>query len=81
MDELICPQAWKWTEIHRNLEAAHRSRNDESIPPPPEMIAPLGASISSLKHRWEDTVYWADQYGFKECIPVLTEDEEFILHH
>lgn len=81
MDELICPQSWKWNEIHRNLEAAYHDRNDQDIPPPPEMLAPLGASISSLKNRWADTVDWASTYGFAELIPVLKEEEEFIIHN
>ena len=79
-DELICPQAWKWREIYRKLEMAYEDRNDRSIPRPPDMLPP-NANAMSLKHRWEDTVNWANTNGFAEIIPVLTEEEEFIVHH
>lgn len=79
-DVLVCPQAWKWSQIYRSLEHAYEEHHGEGIPAPPEMLPP-GAGISALRNRWQDTVDWANEHGYSHLIPVLKEEEEFFVHN
>jgi hypothetical protein len=46
------------------------------ITEPPHLLPP-NASDVARKHRWEETVQWAEANGFSHLIPELPEDERY----
>jgi hypothetical protein len=87
-DEYICPQGWRWSSIYDALHHAYRDSrstvvtaesDDESpdeITEPPHLLPPNASDIAR-KHRWEETIQWAEANGFAHLIPELPEDERY----
>lgn len=73
-EDFICPMVWKWGDIYHALHTEWQSRGDEAIPEPPHMLAP-NSTDGPRKIRWEETVHWAEQYGF--TLPELAEHEKY----
>ena len=90
-EEYICPQGWRWSSIYDALHRAYKSSRStvaaadsdseateasEEITEPPHLLPP-NASDAARKHRWEETVQWAEVNGFSHLIPELPEDERY----
>ena len=87
-DEYICPQGWRWSSIYDALHRAYKGSrsnvigadsDDEApaeITEPPHLLPP-NASDVARKHRWEETIQWAEENGFSHLIPELPEDERY----
>lgn len=75
MDEqFICPFPWKWSGIYDKLHQAWIERSDEEVPEPPHLLPAL-SDDRHRQERWQETVEWAETYGFE--IPPLSEDEKY----
>ena len=74
----ICPQPYKWNEIHQRLQEAWRELGRKGSPPPTPLI--LGGWIYSgdedKKRTWEATVAWAERRGLAHLIPMLSDREK-----
>jgi hypothetical protein len=87
-EEYICPQGWRWNSIYEALHLAYKNKRSssasagsdgeevEEITEPPHLLPP-NASDAARKHRWEETVQWAEANGFSHLIPELHEDERY----
>ena len=75
-DEYICPQGWRWSSIYESLRTAWRESGNTDMEEPPHLLPP-NASDMARKHRWEETLQWADEHGFMGLIPELPEDERY----
>ena len=81
-DRFVCPQPMVWSDIHKALNNARLRRADPSIPPPPIPLI-LAASWDTpnlMKHlRWQETVTWAEDYGFADIIPELSKEQSYYM--
>lgn len=87
-EEYICPQGWRWNSIYDALHHAYKDSRSAAtaagsdgettaeITEPPHLLPP-NASDAARKHRWEETVQWAEANGFSHLIPELHEDERY----
>lgn len=90
-EEYICPQGWRWSSIYDALHRAYKesrsktaaladnedaSEESAEITEPPHLLPP-NASDVARKHRWEETIQWAEANGFSHLIPELPEDERY----
>ena len=87
-EEYICPQGWRWSSIYDALHLAYKNSRSsgasagsdgeaaKEITEPPHLLPP-NASDAARKHRWEETVQWAEANGFSHLIPELHEDERY----
>lgn len=91
-EEYICPQGWRWNSIYNTLHQAYKESRSSSgtvtavisdeegaaleVTEPPHLLPP-NASDAARKHRWEETLQWAEANGFSHLIPDLPEDERY----
>ena len=77
-EEYICPQGWRWSSIYNTLHHAYKESLGATpdISEPPHLL-PANASDAARKHRWEETLQWAEDNGFSDLIPELPEDERY----
>ena len=73
-EQFICPFPWKWSMIYEKLHREWVERAEEEVPEPPHLL-PSMTSDSHRQDRWQETVEWAEQYGFE--IPARSEDEKY----
>ena len=81
-DRFICPQPSIWNDIYQKLLDAHSTSGDPSIPPPPVpliLAAWWGTPALFKTVRWNETVAWAEEYGFIHLIPELSDEESYFL--
>lgn len=79
-DRPFCPQPVVWNDIYTKLLRSREKRKDPLVPKPPVplILAAWWEADLSQKHlRWLDTIKWAEDYGFKDLIPELKEEELF----
>ena len=84
--KFVCPQPYKWHEIHEALVAEWEKvlprmrRNKSSINPPPVPLVLSGWSGSSgcdKNERWLKTIRWAEENRLAHLIPERIESEKY----
>jgi hypothetical protein len=84
----ICPLPYVWNDIHKVL--CNACLRKPGIPEPPMLLVLGGWNYSSdfIKQlRWQETLVWAEKYGFEHLIPKLKPDqiyevdERVMTHH
>ena len=80
--EFVCPIAWKWNEIHKNLNEFYL-KNKDSIKTPPPTPCILGGWIGTTdygkKLQWDKTLKWAEENKCTHLIPELKEKEKYFV--
>lgn len=78
-DTPICPHLHLWRQIYASLCEAREQAGAEDMPMPPQVFNMQGWLLSNdanKKNRWNATIAWAVQNGFKQLIPDL-EDQDW----
>lgn len=75
---MVCPVPTVWMELHKRLcQAAKVSPN---VPQPPTPLILNGwvyTNDAEKKARWDETLQWATQYGFRTIIGDLQDEEVY----
>jgi hypothetical protein len=74
----LCPHLHVWRQIYAVLEEAFRQAGVAGMPPPPPVFNMQSWALSTDAHkrqRWAATRAWAEQYGFKQLIAQLSDND------
>ena len=77
-EQPLCPQLYLWRQIYTSLSEARDLADSKDLPMVPQVFNMQGWMLSTdenKRKRWEATLVWADEYGFKDVIPELSSDE------